>query len=247
MTAALAALATVTAGCGGSDGGRTTLDVGAASSLKRPLGMLAGSDRKVDLRLEFAGSDAIAAAIRSGRRPDVAILAGSAIPLALAKDGLASSPVPIAANRLVVAVRKDGARPSGIEDLARPGLRVALGSPNVPIGSYADGVLARLPEATRRAILGNVATREPDAASLVGKLRSGAVDAAIIYRTDVTAAGRSLEAVAIPDRLGPSTVYEAVIVKGTRHPAEARGLIASLEAGEGRRALAENGFLPAGR
>ena len=245
MTATVVILASIAAGCGGSGGGR--LDVAAATSLKEPLSELAATGNGAAPRLEFAGSDSIAAAIRAGRRPDVVVLAGEAIPGALSAAGLVSRPVPVATNRLVIATRRAGdLRVQRIEDLARPGLRLALGSRSVPVGSYADGVLALLPSAVRGAILRNVATREPDASGVVGKLRAGAVDAAIVYRTDVFAARGELTATGIPIELRPTTPYSAAVVSGTDSPREARALVGSLRAGSGRRILAERGFLPPG-
>ncbi|MEI6447799.1 MAG: molybdate ABC transporter substrate-binding protein [Actinomycetes bacterium] len=244
LAAAILCSTSVLVACGSDDSGSTRLDVSAASSLKRPLTELADQFGKAELRLEFAGSDRIAAAISAGRLPDVVVLAGSKVPDRLFEDGRISRPVTIGANQLVVAVPTGSTKVNSIEDLAKPGLTVALGGRTVPIGSYADKVIAQLPKAVRSGIAANVKTREPDAAGVVGKLTEGAVDAAIVYRTDVVGSSGKLRAIEIPAALDPRVVYQAALVTGTPHPVEAEALVASLRTGPGQRLLLEQGFLP---
>jgi len=234
-------------GCGDakSSGSPASLNVSAASSLKKPIDQLATSWKQSDLKLEFAGSDKIAAALETGRKPDVVVLAGNEVPGQLYSKGLISVPQPIAANRLVVATRKSGVKVGSITDLARPGIKLALGTASVPVGKYADRVLANLPEATRKAILANVKTREPDAAGVTGKLTSGAVDAAIIYRTDVLAANGMLVSAVIPSSFKPTVKYFASSVEGSSHQSQASALLESLKSGKGQAILVKNGFLPA--
>ncbi len=229
----------------GSSGSSANLNLSAASSLKKPLTQLTGSWKRSDLKLEFAGSDKIAAALETGRKPDLVVLAGKDAPQQIHAKGLISAPEPIASNRLVIATRKGGVKVNSISDLAKPGVTVALGSSSVPVGKYADRVLAALPATTRKAILTNVKTREPDAAGVTGKLTNGAVDAAIIYRTDVLAANGMLIAVAIPSSLNPTIKYFAASVEGSGKLAQAAAVIESLKSGEGQEILIENGFLPA--
>src|SRR5215208_3908506 len=95
------------AGCGG--GGSATLRVSAASSLKPPFAQLGGA------RFSFAGSDQLAAQIRSGARPDVFVAANSQLPGELHRAGLVERPVPFAQNRLVIAVAP-GSDITGIDD-----------------------------------------------------------------------------------------------------------------------------------
>jgi molybdate transport system substrate-binding protein len=214
--------------------------------MKSGLTAIAATWKTVEVKPEFAGSDAIAAAIRAGRRPDLIIAANSKIPAALEASGLVEGRLAIAGNRVVIAVPSGSSKINSLADLAAPGVKIALGSKSVPIGSYADKLLSRLPASQREAILSNVRTREPDAGGVVGKLRSGAVDAAILYETDVTASQGALRAVAVADAIAPKVVYEAAIVKGAKHPGQARDLIAFLRGPAGQRVLEQSGYLPSG-
>jgi molybdate transport system substrate-binding protein len=221
------------AACG--DGGPSSLRVSAASSLKPAFTAVGGA------RFSFAGSDQLAAQIRSGARPDVFAAANSQFPEELYRAGLVERPLAFAGNRLVIAVPR-GSAIAGIEDLARPGTTIATGSETVPVGAYTLAVLARLPASTRAAILGNVRSREPDVAGVIGKLTEGAVDAGFAYATDVRAAGGGVRAIELPARLRPDVVYEAAVVKGTDHAAAARAFVARLRSGTGAAALRAAGF-----
>jgi molybdate transport system substrate-binding protein len=224
------------AGCGGASDS-PALRVSAASSLKTPFSELGGAS------FSFAGSDQLAAQIRSGGRPDVFAAANAQLPQALFRAGLLERPVAFAGNRLVVAVAP-GSNIVRIEDLARPGVAVALGAPGVPVGAYTQKVLARLPAAVRTGIMRNVRSREPDVTGVVGKLTEGAVDAGLIYITDVAAAHGKVRAVELPPALRPEVVYEAAVVKGTSNLAAARAFVRGLLSGKGSAALRRAGFRP---
>jgi len=245
-TAAVAAVSALTIGaCGSSQSSsKPQVNLAAATSLKKPLTSLANTYVAANLQLEFAGSDKIAAQLSGGRRPTVVVVAGKDIPTQLKNAGLIDNPVPIAANSLVVAYRTGSKPLRSVEDLGKPGVTVALGSSTVPVGKYADRVLASLPPDVKASILANTKTREPDAAGVVGKLLAGAVDAAIVYRTDVLAANGKLKAAVIPRTLKPTVTYWASTVTGSANHDAGELLVKSLTDGAGHAALAADGFLP---
>ena len=102
-----------------------------------------------DVRLSFAGSDELAAQIRRGVKPDVYAAANTTLPDELNGEGLLSKPVEFATNQLVIAVPKDSEVRS-VDDLAHDGLKLAIGSESVPIGSYTREVLRGCPRRRRR-------------------------------------------------------------------------------------------------
>jgi molybdate transport system substrate-binding protein len=227
------------AGCGDDDGG-AELVVSGASSLTAAFedyGRAFG-----DVRFSFAGSDDLAAQIRQGVAPDVFAAANSALPQALHEEGLLEQPVVFATNELVLAVPRDADAVTGLDDLARPGVTLAIGSEDVPIGSYTREVLERLGGAEADAILANVRSHEPDVKGIVGKLAQGAVDAGFVYATDVQAAGGKLRGIALPPRLRPAVAYGVAVAADAEHPAAARRFVDGLLEGDGARALRAAGF-----
>ena len=232
---ALALAATlVLAGCGGS----SHLTVFAATSLKPAFERYGGA------RFSFAGSDELAAQIRQGSTPDVYAAANTKLPAQLYAQHLVERPVAFAANRLVLAVPAGSNSVRSVSDLVKPGLKIAIGSASVPVGSYTRQVLARLGPAESRAILANVKSEEPDVGGIVGKLSQGAVDAGLVYVTDVRAAEGRLRAIELPARLQPVVRYGVAVVRGTSHREKAREFIDGLLHGEGRRDLLAAGFAP---
>jgi molybdate transport system substrate-binding protein len=228
-------------GCGGS--GSPQLEISAAASLRKAFTQYRHQFSSASVRYSFAGSDVLAAQIEEGVRPDVFASANTQLPDMLFARGLVNRPVLFAANRLVLAV-PSGSRIAGLGDIERPGVSVAVGSQTVPVGAYTQIVLARLPSAQRRALTANVRDREPDVTGIVGKLLQGAVDAGLLYATDVVAAGGALRAIALPGSLQPQIAYGAAVVSGASHPSAARAFIAGLLRGAGRADLLHDGFLP---
>jgi molybdate transport system substrate-binding protein len=239
----------VAAACGGSSSGgddaaKPALTVSAAASLKSALTEYAGAFPSADVRLSFAGSDALAAQIEQGAKPDVFAAANTKLPDALFRKGLVERPRVFAANRLVLAVPAGSEKVRSLADLARAGTTLAIGSASVPIGAYTRTVLARLPADRSRAVLARVRSEEPDVSGIVGKLTQGAVDAGFVYVSDVRATDGKLRAVELPAALQPDVAYGVAVVKGSRHAAQARRFVDGLVSGRGQQELRRAGFEP---
>ncbi|HEY4895553.1 MAG TPA: molybdate ABC transporter substrate-binding protein [Solirubrobacteraceae bacterium] len=232
-------LPALSAGCGGG----TELKVSAAASLRKALNAYAEEFHGASVHYSFAGSDTLAAQIQQGARPDVFASANTQLPSTLYAEGLTEKPVVFAGNRLVLAVPSSSHLRS-LADAARHGVKISLGSPTAPVGAYSEKLIDRLPPTLRFELLSNVRDREPDVNGILGKLLEGAVDAALLYPTDVKAAGGRLRAIALPAELEPSVAYAVAVIKGTGHEADARAYVAGLLTGGGRARLMAAGFLP---
>jgi molybdate transport system substrate-binding protein len=239
-TVALAAGALL-AGCGGG-GGKPAIKVSAATSLKQAFTQYGATLKGAKVNFSFAGSDMLAAQIRQGVKPDVFASANSKLPDQLYAKGLVEKPVKFATNQLVLAVPAGSSKVKSIGDLTKPGVTIAIGSASVPIGTYTRKVLAGLGPAPSKAVLSHVRSNEPDVGGVVGKLTQGAVDAGFVYVTDARAAAGKITAIALPANLQPNVVYEAAVVKGTKHSKQANAFIAGLLTGAGQSDLLAAGF-----
>ena len=232
-------LALLAAGCGGE---KPTIKVSAAASLKTAFEQSADSFDAGDVSFSFAGSDELAAQIRQGLKPDVYAAANTELPDALFAEGLVEKPVPIASNRVLIAVPKGSNKVESLADLAKPGITIAAGAARVPIGSYTREVLERMPDAQARAIERNIRSNEPDVVGIVGKVSQGAVDAGFVYVTDIRAAGGKLGFITVPERFQPIVTYSAAVVKDAPNHDEAREFLEWLQTGDGHQALQDAGF-----
>jgi molybdate transport system substrate-binding protein len=240
----------VLVGCGDDDdsGGASTessakprLVVSAASSMTEALTACASNYTDASVKLSFAGSDELAAQIRQGVPVDVFASANTKLPDELEQDGLLDKPVEFATNQLVIAVPADSDIAS-IDQLSEPGVKIAMGSESVPIGSYTREVLSRLPAGQEKAILANVKSEEPDVKGIVGKLTQGAVDAGFVYVTDVNATSGDLEAIDLPEKLQPQVTYAAGVVTKAKQPEAAADYVEGLREGTCADALQQAGF-----
>jgi molybdate transport system substrate-binding protein len=246
---ALGVVAALAGGCGGDDdetGGASADDkpqlvVSAASSMTEALTACSMNYPDAELKLQFGGSDELAAQIRQGVKPDVFAAANTRLPDELHSEGLLSKPVVFATNEFVLAV-PDGSDITGLDDLEAPGVKIAIGSESVPIGEYTRESLAKLPPAQEKAILANVRSEEPEVKGIVGKLTQGAADAGFVYVTDVEATDGALEAIELPATLGPGATYGAGVVEGAKEPNAAQAFVEGLADGECADALRAAGF-----
>jgi molybdate transport system substrate-binding protein len=240
LIAAAAALSL--AACGDEPSDPSPVVVSAASSLE-PAFTAYTNATSLNARMSFAGSDDLAAQIRQGVTPDVYAAANTSLPDDLHAEGLVHEPVIFATNTPVVAVPAGSAIDS-LDDLAEPGVKLAIGDEGVPVGDYTREVLGGLPPAKGQAILANVGSLEPDVAGIVGKLTQGAVDAGFVYVTDVVATDGALTAIDLPAELQPEVAYGIAVVEEAENPEGAREFIDGLLEGDGATALADAGFGP---
>lgn len=253
----VALLALLVAGCGsgssdstsGDSGGSATgsssggrLIVLGASSLTDAVTKYGEEFEGAEVKPSFAGSDELAAQIQQGARADVFASADTEYPAELHEEELVEEPVVFAANELVVAV-PEGSDIHSLSDLAEPGVKLVIGDPSVPVGSYTRTVLSRLPEAEREAIMANVRSEETEVSSVVAKLEQGAADAGFVYVTDEKGA-EGLEPISIPAKLQPDVAYAAAVVSSSGDKPAAEGFLEGLVSGKGQDDLRAAGFLP---
>jgi molybdate transport system substrate-binding protein len=231
------------AGCGGGGSDEPTLTVLGASSLTEALGRYGDSFVGAKVRSSFAGSDQLAAQIEQGAKADVFASADTGYPAELHREGLAGKPVVFARNRLVV-VAPEGGSVHSLGDLARPGTKIVVGEPSVPVGAYTREVLGRLPAGEREAVLANVRSEEPEVTAVLAKVASGAADAGFVYVTDAKTVVGQVRTIPLPQRLQPEVACAAGVLSGSGDPSQARRYLQGLLHGRGARDLREAGFLP---
>jgi molybdate transport system substrate-binding protein len=186
------------------------------------------------VKLNFAGSSALARQINQGAPADVF---ASASPTNMQQAGDAASPVTFARNRLEIAVAKGNPlKIASLADAAAPEVKLALCAEQVPCGAAAKKAFQTA------ALSPSPVTLEQDVKSTLTKLRLGEVDAAVVYRTDVHAAESEVDGVDFPE--AEQAVNDCPIATLSKAPnaAGAKNFVDYVQSEKGKEALREAGF-----
>jgi molybdate transport system substrate-binding protein len=240
---AAALLATAVSGCGGDagadDAGAGTITVLAAASLTEAFTELARgveADRPgTTVVLSFGASSSLAQQVVNGAPADVFAAASTATMATVVEAGDAERPRVFARNTLQIAVPA-GAPDVVLADFADPGRTLALCAPEVPCGAAAAEVFA-IAGITPRAD-----TLEQDVKAALSKVRLGEVDAALVYRTDVLAAGDEVRGIEVPEAAAAVNDYPIARLSGSEEPELADAFVERVLSQEGQRVLADAGF-----
>jgi molybdate transport system substrate-binding protein len=144
-------------------------------------------------------------------------------------------------NRIVVVVAPENpAEIETFEDIAEPGIELALPAPSVPAGTLAREAIVEAGLA--QAVLPN-AVQSGAISSVLEAVTTGDVDAGIVYASDVSVAADSdLVPVPIPDEFAEEIAYPIAVVATSPHPEAAERFIAWLATAGGAAVLEDYGF-----
>jgi molybdate transport system substrate-binding protein len=253
LHAALALALAVLAGCGSappdaagpgattSGGGAGTVTVFAAASLTESFSRLGrqfeAAHPGASVTFSFAASSTLAQQIVNGAPADVFASASRKNMDQVVAAGEAADPTPFARNLLEIAVPPDNpAKIRTLGDLARPGVKVAVCQPQVPCGAVAQTVFDKAKLTVHPVTLGQ------DVKAVLTTVRTGEVDAGLVYVTDVRAAGGKVTGIEIAKESNASTTYPIAVTTHGHNPATARTFVDFVLSDAGRAVLTAAGF-----
>lgn len=220
-----------------------TVTVFAAASLQESFTTLGKQFEKehpgTKVTFNFGGSDTLAANITAGAPADV-FAAASPKTMAIVTDAkdAAGTPSTFVHNQLEIATLPGNPdKITSLKDLTRSGLKVVLCDQTVPCGSAAQKAL----EAGKLKL--TPVSYEQDVKSALTKVELKEADAAVVYKTDVKAAGDKVEGVDFPESAEAVNDYPIALLKNAPNPDAAKAFMALVQSAEGRRVLIEAGFL----
>jgi molybdate transport system substrate-binding protein len=219
-----------------------TLTVFAAASLTdvfTDLGdELMEANPQLDVRFNFAGSSALATQLTEGAPADIFASANEAQMAVVTDAGLqADDPAVFTENVLEIAVPEGNpAGVTGLADFANPDLTLAVCAPAVPCGAAAEDVFESA------GIQARPDTQEEDVRAALTKVELGEVDAALVYATDVRAAGDAVEGIAFPEAEDAVNAYPICTLADAANPDAAQAFFDLVLSHEGQRALEDAGF-----
>ena len=234
-----------------------TLTVFAAASLAEPFRAVADAyeadNPGVEVTFNFAGSQALRTQLEHGARADVFASADWEQMAAIRKANLlGNTPEYFATNRMAVVAPAGSNAVRSLDDLARPGVSVAIASEEVPAGAYARSTLnlmaesADFPDDFAESVLTNVVTHETNVRAVAQKVALGEVDAGMVYETDARAAqhGDAFRVIEIPLQFNPAAEYPIAALGESVNPQAALDFIAFVQGDDGQAILREYGFAP---
>ncbi|WP_328392036.1 molybdate ABC transporter substrate-binding protein [Nocardia sp. NBC_00416] len=230
------------AGSGPEDGLVGTVNVFAAASLTETFTTLGERFEQahpgVDVVFNFGGSSALAEQIRQGAPADVFASAAPRNMEQVQESGdVTAGPVTFVRNRLEIAVPTGNPGSiSGLADFGRPEHRIALCAEQVPCGAAADKVF------TAAGVTPQPDTREPDVKAVLTKVTLGEVDAALVYRTDVRAAGDTVTGIEFPESDGAINDYPIAPLAAAPNPAAAAAFVDYVISPQARSVFTTAGF-----
>jgi molybdate transport system substrate-binding protein len=220
-----------------------TVTVFAAASLKETFTELGKQFEAAypgtKVALNFGGSDTLAASITSGAPADVFASASPATMKTVTDAGdAAGAPSTFVRNQLEIATLPGNPQHiAGLADLARSGLKVALCAKTVPCGAAAQKAF------TAAGLTVTPVSYEQDVKSALTKVELKEVDASVVYRTDVKAAGGKVAGVDFPEAAKAVNDYPIVALKDAPNTAGAQAFIGLVKSAEGQKVLGAAGFL----
>ncbi len=215
----------------------------AAASLKESFTTLGRDFEKehpgTKVTFSFGGSDSLAASITGGAPADVFASASPRTMKIVTDAGdVSGAPATFVRNELEIATLPGNPdKIASLADLTEPGLKVVLCDKRVPCGAAAQKAL----DASRLKL--TPVSYEQDVKAALTKVELKEADAAVVYKTDVRAAGDKVEGVEFPESADAINDYPIALLKDTQNAEAAKAFIALVRSAEGQKVLTGAGFL----
>ncbi|WP_369247914.1 molybdate ABC transporter substrate-binding protein [Streptomyces sp. R41] len=220
-----------------------TVTVFAAASLKESFTALGKEFEKehpgTKVTFSFGGSDTLAASITGGAPADVfAAASPKTMAIVTDKKDAATTPVTFVRNQLEIATLPGNPdKVASLKDLTKSGLKVVLCDKTVPCGAAAQKAL------DAGSLKLTPVSYEQDVKSALTKVELKEADAAVVYKTDVKAAGDKVEGVEFPESAKAINDYPIALLKDAPNAAAAKAFIELVKSAEGQKVLTAAGFL----
>ena len=258
LTAALAAMAMLTAGCiaGGNSANKmdtpkespVELQVSAAASLTDAMKELGGMYEKehgnTKLVFNFGSSGALQQAIENGGAADVFVSAAQKQMNALDEKKLLAdgTRVDLLINDVVLITAKDSKLnlPDFKAVLDPQVAHIALGEPKgVPVGQYSEEVFTKLgilDQVKERAVYGS------DVRQVLAWVETGDADCGVVYATDAAVSDKVKVAAVAPADTHKPIVYPAAVLKDAPHMEAAKEFLTFIQSDAAKEVFKKYGF-----
>ncbi|NLJ22380.1 MAG: molybdate ABC transporter periplasmic molybdate-binding protein [Methanosaeta sp. PtaB.Bin005] len=218
------------------------------------IGEMYENETGIHVAFNFDGSQALRTQLENGAYADLFASANMKQMNAVRESRLVnnSSVAIFTRNKLSLIVPKDNpANIRNLTDLARPGVKIVMGTKDVPVGDYALQIIAKLGNDSaygpdyETEVMANVISQETSVSYVVTKVALGEADAGFAYVSDVTQDMISkIDKIVIPDEYNIIAEYPLGMLMESKYPAESQRFMDLVMSDEGRAVLEKYGFDP---
>lgn len=188
----------------------------------------------------YNGCGILVAQMKSGQHPDAYFACDSEF-MSQVVD-IFPSPVPVSQNELVILVPKGNPKDlRNLKDLTRAGLRVGIGhEKQCAMGWLTQNTLKE--GGIQQEVMENVTMQSPTGDMLVNQLRTGSLDAAVVYLSNAAGAADVLDAIQIQGLQCSVATQPWGVAKDSKYPETASRLFAAICTTESQDIFASQGF-----
>ena len=217
------------------------------------IGEIYENSSNMSIKFNFDGVPALRAQIEQGAYADVLVSANLKHMNALKSEGFIENQTVVIFVRNKVAIIVPNGNPAnitGLKDLAVPGVKILMGTKELPAGDYALQVLDKLAAdleygpAFKESVLANVVSQETTVNRVVSKVALGEADAGFAFISDVSPqmVGRVTK-ILIPDKYNVIGDFPVGVLSQSKHKEEAQAFIDVIMSDEGQAILEKYGFV----
>jgi len=250
----LAALVLVTMAGLGADQPED-LTVFCAAGLKgalSELGQIYENESGAGVVFNFDGVQVLAAQIENGAYADVLVSGSNKHTQAMAAEGyLNNSSISVFARNWqeIIVPRANPARIGNLSDLARPGVKIVMGTKDLPITDITMQILDKMAtdpaygSGYRESVLSNAVSNETNINFIASKVALGEADAAFVHKSEISPeyAGK-VTVIDIPEKYNVRSDYSIGILNQSKRPDLAYGFITLVKSEQGRAVLENHGY-----
>lgn len=244
----LVVLVLLVSGCSASENkDDVELTVSAAASLQDALAEIQNAFEKeypdITLFFNFGASGSLQQQILQGAPVDLFFSAAEDKFANVVHEGFIDQEdaVALVGNEMVVVMSKNNdTRVDAMEDLAKLDGSISIGTPEtVPAGKYAKEALENV--GVWKDVESNVIYAK-DVRQVLTYVETGNVEAGIVYKTDAAISQNVQILATVPEATYSSIIYPIGILKGTKHPDEAKTFYEYLQGDKAMEILQKYGF-----
>ncbi|PYG84828.1 molybdate transport system substrate-binding protein [Ruminiclostridium sufflavum DSM 19573] len=227
---------------------KTEIFVAAAASLTDATKELVEMYKKVEpdiaITCTFSSSGTLQTQIEQGAPADIFLSAAKKQVTALEEKGLVKegSKKELLKNKVVLITPAGSTKNiESFEELAADKVStVALGEPSsVPVGQYAEEILTYLKILDKVKAKANYGS---DVRQVLTWVESGEVDCGVVYSTDAALSDKIKVVCEAPEGSHKPVIYPAVVLKSSKHPAEAQAFLDYLSTSQAEYVFEKYGF-----